>query len=107
MNARQKAKKLKKDNKFMREIIRNTPDMERLYLAYTRPLKIETNYLPIKTYAACAPIDREFGDRAIEFAKKSVVREMEHFIEKCIEWKMVGEIPFERMEGRIMIAAKE
>lgn len=43
MNQRQKLKKLKRDNKLMREIINNTPEMARLYDAYNSPLKNVTH----------------------------------------------------------------
>jgi len=43
MNRRQKLKKLKKDNKFMWDIIKRTPEMKWLYDAYQQPLNV-THY---------------------------------------------------------------
>ena len=39
MNRRQKLKKLKSDNEFMKKIINETAEMKRLYEAYDNPVK--------------------------------------------------------------------
>ena len=43
MNQRQKLKKLKRDNRLMRDIINNTPEMARLYDAYNSSPKNVTH----------------------------------------------------------------
>ena len=105
MNARQKAKKLKKDNKFLLEIIYKTDELKRLYLAYIQPLEVKTIRMSVKTYAAATTIDPLFGKNAIEFAKQSVIKELNESIKNHVEWKIdEGTMKYTKMlEGRLMI----
>ena len=106
MNARQKAKKLKKDNKFLREIIYNTDELKRLYIAYTQPLEVKHTNMPIRTYGANARIEPMLGDRAIDVAKESIIRQFAVALKEHAEWRIVGNKYAACLEGRIYLVER-
>jgi len=50
MNLRQKNKRLKRDNRLMKDIIENSPSMQELYDRYNKPLNITTTTMRFKKY---------------------------------------------------------
>lgn len=50
MNRRQKIKKLKKENDFMRMIIKDNPEMEQTYNLWKQPLRAIQSHVKIRPY---------------------------------------------------------
>lgn len=66
MNRRQKLKKLKRDNEFMRKIINETAEMKRLYEAYSNPVKnIVMSTVNVKEYRSRKVLEPGIAPREI------------------------------------------
>ena len=108
MNARQKCKQLKRRNKLLMEIVNNNSELLRLYDMWTRPLVVDTSYIPLTEYKAQAVIrESHYGELAITLAKESVRRELAEALANHIDWARVSPFCDEPViEGRIRIAEK-
>lgn len=75
MNRRQKMKRLKSQNKLMRDIIRNSADMERTYHLWTEGLGIKQTKIPIEEFKCVRIISPLFvhNDKYIEAESRLVV----------------------------------
>lgn len=115
MNARQSKKRLKKqiyrlacDNKLMREIIDNSPEMAELYNLYNRPLNVTHSTMSVQEYRfrrVIPPymIDTE-GNR--ERIKRALESDLAEVIAKDIRYESV-EICGERaIEASIYVGRK-
>lgn len=104
MNARQKAKKqkkeiksLKSDNDLMRRIIADCPAMQELYDAYNRPKFVTHTTMQFHQYRAKRIIPVYMDSRVIEPAKQAVAMDL---LEKIKE-NMTYEVDIEDMTATI------
>ena len=90
MKARQKAKKLKEKNRFLREIIKDHAEMERVYHLWTDGLKVnvETRRPEMLRAFRSYPSDVLEDPKHLEYAKKSMAREMSEGLIKFMAWKV-------------------
>lgn len=82
MNRRQKLKKLKKDNKFMRDIINRTPEMKWLYDIYTQPLFVQHISMSFEECHAKRRIPPYMADleEYVEHAREATTMDLLHGI---------------------------
>lgn len=83
MNARQKIKQLKKQNKLMRDIIKRHPDMEWLFLLCTQGTKVPVETL--KGYRLY-PKDLFFGTDDHDWVKRAILRDFSQELGKYTKW---------------------
>ena len=78
MNRRMKIKRLKSQNKLMRDIIHDSTDMERVYHLWTDGLEIKHTTIPIEEYKCERIIPYGFihNDKYIEHATREVIRDL-------------------------------
>ena len=85
MNARQKAKKLKKqinalksDNGLMRRIIADSPAMQELYDAYNKPINVTHTTMHFEEYVSrrSLPPDRLYDAELIEATKRVIINDL-------------------------------
>lgn len=86
MNRRQKLKKLKRDNEFMRNIIKCTPEMKWLYDAYQQPLNVNHYTMTFNEYHAKRRIPPCLADleEYVEHTKEATARDLCHDIKDRI-----------------------
>lgn len=106
MNARQKAKKLKKeinalesDNKLMRRIIADTPAMQELYDAYNKPVFVTHSTMRFQEYRSMGFLspDKPYDAAIIAIVKKRLVNDLF----KCIKDNITYEIDAEGLAPTI------
>lgn len=90
MNARQKIKKLKSENRFLREIIKDHAEMERVYHLWMDGLKVNvTTRRPEMLRAFRSyPSDTLKDPKYLAYAKKSMAREMSEGLIEFAAWKV-------------------
>lgn len=95
MNARQKAKKLKKeikslksDNDLMRNIIADCPDMQELYDAYNKPKFVTHTTMHFQEYRAKRIIPVYMDSGVIEPAKRAVAMDLLEAIKENITYEV-------------------
>lgn len=100
MNARQKAKNLKKkiktlesDNDLMRRIIADSPTMQELYDAYNKPLNITHTTMQFQEYRAKRTIPVYMVDikGIIERTKQAVAKDLFEAIKENITYEVDAE----------------
>lgn len=104
MNARQVKKQLKKkinklqsDNDLMRRIIADSPEMQELYDAYTRPLNVTHTTVPFQEFKTKRMIPEYLADieGIIEHTKQAVALDLLEYIKEIIEENIIYEIDAE------------
>ena len=97
MNARQKAKKLKKeigtlksDNDLMREIIADSPAMQELYDLYNKPKFVTHTTMQFQEFRVkrMVPVYMRDLDGFIESAKQAVVKDLLEGIKENITYEV-------------------
>lgn len=96
MNARHMKKRLKKqidklqsDNDLMRRIISDSPGMQELYDAYTKPLNVTHTTLPFQEFRAKRIIPAYISNEGlIEMTKKSVAEDLFKGIKENITYEI-------------------
>lgn len=97
MNARQKAKKFKKENKDLRDMIyRNV-----------RPVKITHNHMEVKIYKARAEINPYYEGLAESFAKRTIENGLFDEVVKHVAYKTIHEGFGDYLEGTIYLCDEE
>ena len=116
MNARQKAKKYKKeintlksDNGLMRRIIANTPDMQILYDIYNKPMFVTHTKMQFQEYRVkrMVPVYMRDLDECIERAKQSVAEDLFEEIKKNITYEVDDKDIAPIITASIFIGKKE
>ena len=97
MNARQKAKKFKKENKDLRDMI----------YKHVRPVKITHTHMEVKIYKAKAKIDPHYEGLAESFAKRTIESNLFDEVVKHIAYKTVHEGFGDYLEGTICLCDEE
>lgn len=113
MNRRQKLKRLKRDNNLMRQIIKNTPEMEGLYQAYNEPVKNITHttmtFQRLKGYQTL-PVDTDITDmdgRIIEAYREVLADELCKLAKDYIHYDFnKGTYFMPRLEGSLYVGIK-
>jgi len=115
MNARQKAKNLKKkikilesDNDLMRRIIGDSPAMQELYDLYNKPLNITKTTMPFQEYKAIRiiPDDMVDVDGIIEHTKQVVSEDLLDGIKSNITYDVDNEQGITSITASIFIGRK-
>lgn len=95
MNARQKAKKqkkeiksLKSDNDLMRNIIADSPAMQELYDAYNRPTKVIHSTMRFQEFRALRVIPPYMDSRVIEPTKQAAAMDLLEEIKEHITYEV-------------------
>ena len=97
MNARQKAKKLKKkintlesDNKLMRKIIADSPAMQELYDAYNKPTFVKHTTMQFQKFKAKRMIPVYMADieGVIENTKQALAKDLFESIKESITYEV-------------------
>lgn len=89
MNARKKLKKMKSENRFLREIIKDHAEMERVYHLWTDGLKVNvvTRYPETLRVVRSYP-ENVFGNSEnLDYIKRSITREFSEKLEKYVAWR--------------------
>lgn len=116
MNARQKAKKLKKeihtlksDNDLMRDIIADSPAMQELYDAYNKPKFVTHTTMQFQEYRArrMFPISMSDSDVFIECAKQVVEKDLLQEIKENITYEVNDKDIAPTITASIFIGKKE
>lgn len=111
MNQRQKLKKLKRDNRLMRDIINNTPEMARLYKAYNEPIKnvIHTT-VDVKQFVCKRSLDYNnhmAKDIVEEYTKNEIISNIYELLQDVIEIEIDDSGHEKFMIGRIWIGERK
>ena len=113
MNARKKAKQLKKRNKLLMSIIQSEllmriiqsdPDFLRIYKDWTTPGRMTVSNVDLRECVTKVPFFLSWSDEAKEYAKDKACADLTGIIKKYVEWKIVS---FEGqcfLEGRLKVA---
>lgn len=111
MNARQKIKKLKSENRFLREIIKDHAEMERVYHLWTDRLKV--NVTTRRPEMLCAfrsyPSDFLEDPERLAYAKELMAMEMSKGLIEFMAWKVTPQPEPRRsyLEARVQIIKTE
>ena len=108
MNRRQKLKHMKRDNKLMRDIIRNTPEMEWLYNAYCQPCNATYHTMNFQKYTCKRIIPPYMADlkEYEEHMKLALVGDLARVIEKDIQFDVVDMYGTKEIYATIYIGRK-
>lgn len=108
MNARQKAKKLKKDNDLMRNIIADNPAMQELYDAYNKPKFVTHTTMQFQKYQSkrIVPVYMRDLDGVIERAKQAAAEELLEGIKGNITYEVDTECMEPTITASIFIGRK-
>lgn len=108
MNQRQKLKRMKRDNKFMRDIIRNTPEMEWLYNAYYQPCNVTYQTMNFEKYTCKRMIPPYMSDSKSyeEQMKRALVGDLAREIENDIQFEVVDMCKTKEIYASIYIGRK-
>ena len=91
MNRRQKIKNLKKQNKFMYDVINNTGELKRLYKAYNQPIPVVyeklNEYRIVKDFAVPNKLE---GDELRKFMAKQIAKDLQSVIEDYMQLEDYG-----------------
>ena len=103
MNKRQKIKKLKTENEFLRNIIHNSPDMEDLLRRWTQPMNVIKTTKEVKLYksARYLPPDSDVG--LIAFYKKELANDIFEGVKEKINYNISTGDAFPKIEASIYI----
>lgn len=116
MNARQKAKKLKKkintlqsDNNLMRRIIADSPAMQELYDTYNKPKFVTYTTMQFQEYRAkrIVPVYMRDLDGFIERTKQAVAKDLFEDIKENITYDVDTECEIPTITASIFIGKKE
>lgn len=120
MNARQKAKKLKKDNDLMRRIITDTPAMQELYDAYNKPKFVTQTTMQFQEYQAkriipncitdatgLMPIYITDVEGVIEYRKQELAKDLLEDIKENITYEVDDKDMPPTITASIFIGKKE
>ena len=112
MNNRIKLKKLKKDNKLMKDIINNTDEMKRLYAAYNEPLKnvVNTtiNYKELKcTRCISLNSQKPVDPMIVDINKGMIAQDMSKQLSDVIQFNTVLNGDYVMLEGSLLIGFKK
>lgn len=109
MNARQKAKKLKKENDLMRRIITDTPAMQELYDAYNKPKFVTHTAMQFQEFRVkrTIPIYMEDIDGFIERAKPAFEKALLEEIKENITYEVDDDDMSPIITASIFIGRKE
>lgn len=109
MNARQKAKKLKKDNDLMRNIISDSPAMQELYDAYNKPKFVTHTAMHFQKYQSKVFLDSDILDDIglIETLKQEIADELVEGVKENITYKVDTECMSPTITASIFIGKKE
>ena len=116
MNARQKAKKLKKeintleyDNDLMRRIIADSPAMQELYDAYNKPVNVTHTTMQFQEYRAKRTIPVYMADieGVVEHTKQALAEDIVDGIEEYITYKVDTECRVTTITASIFIGIEE
>lgn len=114
MNARQKAKKLKKemkalqsDNDLMHEIIADHPAMQELYDAYNKPKFVTRTTMRFQEFRAKRIIPVYMDSRDIEPAKQAVAMDLLEEIKENMAYEVDTEGMSATIAASIFIGKKE
>lgn len=116
MNARQKAKKYKKkintlksDNDLMRRIIADSPTMQELYDAYTKPVSVTNTTMHFQEFRVkrIVPVYMRDLDGFIERAKQAVAKDLLEEIKENITYEVDTECMAPTITASIFIGRKE
>ena len=88
MNARQKAKKQKKEIDLMRNIIADCPAMQELYDAYNKPKFVTHTTMQFHQYKANRIIPPYMDSRVIEPTKQAVAMDLLEAIKENITYEV-------------------
>lgn len=90
MNARQKAKKLKKENDLMRRIIADSPVMQELYDAYNKPMFVTHTTMQFQEYRVERMVPDYMGDLDwfIECSKQAIAKDLFEGIKENITYEI-------------------
>ena len=110
MNRRQKLKKLKWDNKLMRDIIRNAPQMEALYEAYNSVPKNITHttmtFQQLKGYHNL-PLGEELDGRIIEAYRDWLADDICKLAKPYIHFEVVNDgTRLPRVEANLFVGVR-
>lgn len=112
MNNRIKLKKLKKDNKLMKDIINNTDEMKRLYAAYNEPLKnvVHTtiNYKELKC-TRCISLNSQqpVDSMIVDINKGMIAQDMSKQLSDLIDFNIIKRDNYIMLEGSLLIGFKK
>lgn len=116
MNARQKAKNLKKkikvlesDNDLMHEIINDSSMMQELYDLYSKPLNITNTTMQFQEYKAkkMIPINMKDFDGMVELTKQALAEDLFEGVKENITYKMDTECMMSTIIASIFIGRKD
>ena len=116
MNARQKAKQLKKkinalksDNALMRRIIADSPAMQELYDAYTKPVGVTHTMMQFQEFRAERMVPAYMADVAgvIEHTKQAVAEDLFEDIKENITYEVDAECKASVITASIFIGRQE
>jgi hypothetical protein len=116
MNARQKAKKLKKqigilksDNDLMREIIADSPAMQELYDLYNKPKFVTHTTMQFQEYRSRVFLDSDILDDTglIEILKQEITDNLLEGIKKNITYEVDTECMPPQITASIFVGKKE
>lgn len=116
MNARQMKKRLKKqidrlksDNDLMRRIIANSPEMQELYDAYTKPLNVIHTTIPLQEFKAkrILPVYTADAEELIEHTKQAVTKDLFECVKENIIYKIETECATPTITAIILVGRKE
>lgn len=108
MNARQKIKKLKKDNNLMREIIEDTPAMRELYDLYNKPKFVTHTTMHFQEYRLRVFLSSDILDdtNLIETVKQEIADELVEGVKENITYKVDTECMSPTITASIFIGRK-
>ena len=116
MNARQKAKKLKKqigtlesDNHLMREIIADVPAMQELYDAYNKPKFVTHTTMQFQEYKAkrIIPVYMADVEGVIDHTKQAVANDLLEEVKENITYEVDTECLAPTITASIFVGRRE
>ena len=109
MNQRQKLKRLKRDNKLMRSIIKNTPEMEMLYNAYNQPCNVTYSTMSFQRYACRGTIPSHMPSpkECEEYAKRELLEKLAEAMKDNIRYEVKRICGEKVIEASVYIGRKE
>ena len=108
MNRRQKLKRLKADNRLMRDIINNTPRMKELYDLYNMPVNVTTTEMRFEQFKGkrFLPPDNPNNALFVELYKHELEREMFEAIKGYIKFEIHDKDIYPSIEGNVFIGIR-
>ena len=110
MNRRQKLKRLKSDNKLMRNIIRNSPQMEDLYKSFNSPLRNITHttmtFEKLKS-AKYLPFENEIDGRVMEGYQNWLADEVCELVKNYVKYDINRDSYPPKLEATLYVGVTE